>query len=352
MSELHALTRPRDIVGIGSTARGGSTSMLDSLSLPPSGTEMHGVAIPAGVVESQLRTISVRIDEGDRESHAYRARIELGEDAAAAVLVRFEQGEAAEAQGVRFLAPLTQSDELFVPSPARTPLLLLNTALDIRLAAGAHLKLYVLSALGGRYFRETFDTATLGPNASLEWTVANFDAIDGIHSAVVELEGPQSALNFSAAYASRGRTEQEHILTVRHLAPRTKSRSTMKSALKESAHLIFRGLIRVDPKAQGTDAYLSNRNLILEDGARAESLPQLQIDTDDVACSHGATTGGPRPEELFYLMSRGLDREDAKRVLAQGHLGSIFSLLPEPIAEEFESRALGALSLEPDRSIT
>jgi len=81
----------------------------------------------------------------------------------------------------------------------------------------------------------------------------------------------------------------------------------------------------------------------MEDGARAESLPQLKIDTDDVACSHGATTGGPREDALFYLMSRGLDREAAKNMLVLGHLSSVFDRLPEEIAEEMERAA--ALSL-------
>ncbi len=351
MSELHSLTRPKNVVAPSSSPRGldsrggGSTSMPPATALAPFWIEIPGISIPAGRIESGLHTLSIRTDEGDRDMRAYRARIELGESAEAAVLVRFEQREATEVDNAH--SPIHSACSAPLPASA-----LLSTALDIQLASHARLKLYVLSVLNGRYFRETFDSAKLGAHASLEWTEANFDAIDGIHSVSIELEGAQSSLNYSGAYAARGRTEHEHILSIRHLGPRTKSRSTLKSALRESAHLIFRGLIRVDPTAPGTDAYLSNRNLIMEDGARAESLPQLQIDTDDVACSHGATTGGPRMEELFYLESRGLDREDAKRVLVQGHLGSIFSALPTTLAEEFEARALDALSPKPERIST
>jgi len=117
----------------------------------------------------------------------------------------------------------------------------------------------------------------------------------------------------------------------------------MKSALRESAHLCFRGLIHVEPGAPGTDAYLSNRNLILDDGARAESLPQLRIETDDVACSHGSATGGPREDELFYLMSRGLDRDGALRLLVLGHLGSVLDRAPLGLALELEAIAVRAL---------
>jgi Fe-S cluster assembly protein SufD len=117
----------------------------------------------------------------------------------------------------------------------------------------------------------------------------------------------------------------------------------MKSALRESAHLCFRGLIHVEPGAPGTDAYLSNRNLILDDGARAESLPQLRIETDDVACSHGSATGGPREDELFYLMSRGLDRDGALRLLVLGHLGSVLDRAPPELAGELEAIAARSL---------
>ena len=117
----------------------------------------------------------------------------------------------------------------------------------------------------------------------------------------------------------------------------------MKSALRDSAHLCFRGLIHVEPGAPGTDAYLSNRNLVLDDGARAESLPQLRIETDDVACSHGSATGGPREDELFYLMSRGLDRDSARRLLVLGHLGSVLDRAPPELAQELEELALRAL---------
>lgn len=333
MSELHSLKRPRDIAGAELPARGNATLPLPSI--PPLGTpwiEVPSIAVPAGQIESEVRTLRIDIPSADPSAAlACRARIELGEGARASVIVRY--GERAPSGMLE-----------------RQPRRLFSTALDIRLAEGASLRLYVISGIASEVFREAFDSAALGRGASLEWTVANFDASDGIHSATIELEGEGSALQFSGAYAARGRTEQEHILSVRHRAPRTRSRATLKSALKDSSHLIFRGLIRVEPIAPGTDAYLSNRNLILEDGARAESLPQLNIDTDDVACSHGATTGGPRQEELFYVMSRGLDREDAKRVLVQGHLGSIFARLPADLAEEFEERALDALSSGTDRS--
>jgi len=84
----------------------------------------------------------------------------------------------------------------------------------------------------------------------------------------------------------------------------------------------------VYPGAQKTDAYQTNRNLLLSDGARADSLPNLEIQADDVKCSHGATVGQLDEESRFYLMSRGLSREQAERLVVLGFLGEVLSRLP------------------------
>ena len=93
---------------------------------------------------------------------------------------------------------------------------------------------------------------------------------------------------------------------------------------------MFRGLIKVHPGAQRTDAYQTNRNLLLSPEARAESLPNLEIEADDVRCSHGATVGQLEEEELFYLMSRGLSRPVAERLVIFGFLGEVLERLPVP----------------------
>jgi Fe-S cluster assembly protein SufD len=91
---------------------------------------------------------------------------------------------------------------------------------------------------------------------------------------------------------------------------------------------VFRGIIRVWPGAQQTDAYQTNRNLLLSPEARADSLPNLEIQADDVKCSHGATVGQLDQESLFYLMSRGLTRSQAERLVVLGFLGEVLSRLP------------------------
>jgi Fe-S cluster assembly protein SufD len=103
-----------------------------------------------------------------------------------------------------------------------------------------------------------------------------------------------------------------------HQAPNTKSDLLYKNVLQDSARTIFSGLIIVDPDAQKTDAYQSNRNLVLSDSAEANSLPGLEIQANDVRCTHGATTSRIDPEQEFYLRSRGLRREEAQELLIFG----------------------------------
>lgn len=103
---------------------------------------------------------------------------------------------------------------------------------------------------------------------------------------------------------------------------------------------MFRGLIKVFPKAQRTDAYQTNRNLILSKKAEAIALPNLEIEADDVRCSHAATVGQLDEEELFYIMSRGISREMAEKLVVFGFFGEVLDRLPMPGVVEELRRAI------------
>jgi Fe-S cluster assembly protein SufD len=114
-----------------------------------------------------------------------------------------------------------------------------------------------------------------------------------------------------------------------HLAPNAHSDLLYKGALRDESLTVFSGLIRVEPGAQKTDAYQTNRNLILgTDDAMAVSLPNLEIMADDVKCSHGSTTGQVDEVELFYLMSRGIPRREAEKLVVFGFFGEVTSRIP------------------------
>ena len=132
----------------------------------------------------------------------------------------------------------------------------------------------------------------------------------------------------------------DHNTSQDHLAPDTGSKLLYKGALDDRAQAAFRGIIRVHSDAQRTDAYQTNRNLLLSDECRANSLPNLEIEADDVKCSHGATVGQLDSEALFYLLSRGLSREQAERLVVLGFLGDVMAQLPLGGVVEKVTRAI------------
>jgi len=120
----------------------------------------------------------------------------------------------------------------------------------------------------------------------------------------------------------------DHHTIQHHAAPSAHSDLLFKGALTDRASSVFRGLIRVDKGAQLTDAYQTNRNLLLSEDAHATSLPNLEIEADDVRCSHGSTTGPVDEMQLFYLMSRGLTRRQAQRLLVLGFFEEVLGRIP------------------------
>jgi Fe-S cluster assembly protein SufD len=112
-----------------------------------------------------------------------------------------------------------------------------------------------------------------------------------------------------------------------HEAPNAASDLLYKNALNDTARTIFTGLIRVDEGAHKTDAYQKVRNLLLSDDAEANSAPGLEIEADDVRCTHGATSGTVEAEELFYMESRGISRRVAQQLIVFGFLAEVFERL-------------------------
>jgi len=113
-----------------------------------------------------------------------------------------------------------------------------------------------------------------------------------------------------------------------HRVGNTRSDLLFKGALQDTARTVYAGLIRIEKGAARSDAYQANRNLVLSDHAKATSIPMLEIDNNDVRCTHGATVGPVDPEHLFYLRSRGIPETTAKRMLIQGFFGAVLERIP------------------------
>ena len=135
-----------------------------------------------------------------------------------------------------------------------------------------------------------------------------------------------SVENFSLSVATGSQQFDQRTLQT-HSAPNARSNLLYKNVLLDDARTVFSGLIRVDPNAQQTDAYQTNRNLLLSESAEANSLPGLEILADDVKCSHGATTGRLDPEHLFYLQTRGIPKRLAQQLLFFGFFEEIIGKL-------------------------
>src|SRR5690606_14415087 len=152
--------------------------------------------------------------------------------------------------------------------------------------------------------------------------------------------GPGAESNMLGLYFGDGDQHFDHNTSQDHVAPAARSDLLYKGALDGASRSVFRGVIRVFKGAQQTDAYQTNRNLLLSDRARADSLPNLEINADDVKCSHGATVGQLDEDTLFYLMSRGLSRGQAERLVVTGFLGEVMQRMPLGGVAEKVSRVI------------
>lgn len=158
--------------------------------------------------------------------------------------------------------------------------------------------------------------------------------------ATSRLRGPggrSEMLSVSAAWGSQ--IFDQRTLQI-HEAPNAKSDLLYKNALNDTARTVFTGLIRVDEGAHKTDAYQKVRNLMLSDEAEANSAPGLEIEADDVRCTHGATSGALDDEEIFYFQSRGIPRRVAQQLVTFGFLSEVFERVPSADVAELLSESL------------
>jgi len=152
------------------------------------------------------------------------------------------------------------------------------------------------------------------------------------HESHGQLQAPGAHTEMLALTVAHGNQEFDQRTLQIHQAPHTSSNLLYKNALLDQAKTIFSGLIVVDPDAQKTDAYQSNRNLMLSDEAEANSLPGLEIQANDVRCSHGATSSRIDPEQEFYLQSRGIAKAAADELLIFGFFEEVLTKLDnEPL---------------------
>ncbi|MEP0844120.1 MAG: Fe-S cluster assembly protein SufD [Phycisphaerae bacterium] len=156
------------------------------------------------------------------------------------------------------------------------------------------------------------------------------------------LDGEGGELDLNGLYVGRGRRHIDSHLRVEHARPHCNSREYYKGILEDASHGVFTGRILVHKDAQKTDAKQTNMNLLLSPDAQVDTKPQLEIFADDVKCTHGATIGQIEESELFYLRSRGISRDDAKRLLIYAFASESLSRVKvAPLRESLEALLFG-----------
>lgn len=176
----------------------------------------------------------------------------------------------------------------------------------------------------------------VGRDGVLKMYTAAFGGLFSKYRFDAQMVGPGGDAFLGGVYFPH---EDQHIdmrTVQRHLAKNAHSLTLYKGAVICEAHSVYQGLISVDHEALNTDAYLTNNNLVLGDEARADSIPTLQINTDEVRCSHGSTTGKLDDRHLFYLESRGYNPEEARHLLIQGFFEEVVAHYPEVVQEEIQ----------------
>lgn len=143
-----------------------------------------------------------------------------------------------------------------------------------------------------------------------------------------QLLGPGASSEMLGVYFGTGGQHVDFHTLQEHRAPSTSSDLLYRGAVKDTARAVFSGLIRVDPGAQKTNAFQANRNLILSQGARSDSIPMLEIMANDLRCTHGSATSHLDDEQVFYLMSRGIPRKRAAFMIVEGFFADIFDRIP------------------------
>jgi Fe-S cluster assembly protein SufD len=205
---------------------------------------------------------------------------------------------------------------------------LTSTAVEVIARDGAQVQYVAVQLLGKGAFYQSVQRTLAGRDATLDTLNVALGASVSRVDLNARLLGPGANSDMLGLYFGDGSQHFDFNTSQDHLVENTASDLLYKGALDGASRAVFRGIIRVHPGAQRTDAYQTNRNLLLSPKAHADSLPNLEIQADDVKCSHGASVGELDAEAKFYLMSRGLDRVQAERLVVLGFLGEVLSRLP------------------------
>jgi Fe-S cluster assembly protein SufD len=206
---------------------------------------------------------------------------------------------------------------------------LVNTVVEIVVGQNARLRFVSGQDLNEKSWVFGSMRAEVARDGVLDWVVAGFGSARGKIRTETLLAGEGAEGKVTGAYAPHGRQHIDFDTTQEHGAANTTSDLAFRGILAERSQVVWRGMIKVDPGAQRTDAFQECRNLLLSKRAHADAIPGLEILANDVRCTHAAAIAQIDPEQLFYLRSRGLDEAPSKRLVIEGFMAELVERFEE-----------------------
>ena len=205
---------------------------------------------------------------------------------------------------------------------------LVDAVVELLIGDNAHVRYLSVQEQGAHTWQVALQRAHLGRDASLKSSVV---ALGGSYARLRSeslLAGSGAESDLTAVYFGDGHQMLDFRTLQDHDAPNTRSDLLFKGAVEDTAQSVYSGLIRIRPDAQKSVAFQTNRNLVLTEGADARSVPNLEIEADDVKCSHASTVGPVDDDQLYYLATRGVPPEEAERLIVLGFFDDVFERLP------------------------
>ncbi|GAB4149834.1 MAG: Fe-S cluster assembly protein SufD [Candidatus Promineifilaceae bacterium] len=219
-----------------------------------------------------------------------------------------------------------------------------NGALELIVRDGANLIYVSLQDFGENLWQLTHERGRVGRDARLDWVISAMGTRLTKSFQTVELDGQGAWARMSGLFFGSHRQHFDLDTQQNHNAPDTVSDLLYKGALKDKSRSVWQGMIKALPNSQRIDGFQANRNLILDRDARADSIPGLEIQADDVRCTHASTVGHLDETEVFYLMSRGIERKTAVEMLVQGFFEPVMQRIPvEGVRNRIADRILEKL---------
>jgi Fe-S cluster assembly protein SufD len=200
---------------------------------------------------------------------------------------------------------------------------LVNTVVELVVGQNARLRFVTAQDMNESSWIFGSMRAEVARDGVLDWVVAGFGSARGKVRTETLLAGEGAEGKVTGAYAPHGRQHIDYDTTQEHGAPNTTSDLAFRGILAERSSVVWRGMIKVDPGAQQTDAFQECRNLLLSKRAHADAIPGLEILANDVRCTHAAAIAQIDPEQVFYLRSRGLGEDLAKRLVIEGFMAEL-----------------------------